>query len=359
MKEAAISRRNFNAGLVASIGMGLLPGLAFGADSHHGSRIKVAAVQMEPKLGDVESNLEQAERLILEAQNKGAEWIVLPEMFTTAMAFHPDMVRSVRSIDGAPARMLKRLATRGKTYIGGSFLARREGEVFNSFLLVSPDGAVQRHDKDQPTYWENCFYRGGSDDGVLVTPVGGVGSILCWEFIRSRTMRRLKERVSIVLGASCWWTLSDEVDADNPLRNDNLNMLKTAPVDCARMLGVPVVHASHAGRFNGYFSPELPDVPYDSNYLGETCVVDAAGEILSSMEASKGAGIVLAEVDLPENPIPLKPIPGDFWIPQQMPQPWKDSWIRWLDSGAHYYQEVMKPFLRTGEIREYIPEYLL
>ena len=112
-------------------------------------------------------------------------------------------------------------------------------------------------------------------------------------------------------------------------------------------------------NFNGFFSPELADVPYDSTYLGETCVVDSTGEILSSLAASKGAGVVVAEVQLPENPIPVQDIPDDFWIPHEMPQPWKDSWTRWLDSGAHYYREVMKPYLHTGEINEYIPEYLL
>lgn len=356
--KQGIDRRRFNAWLACGVAAGLYPGL-IRSRILSVQNIKVAALQMVPKLGDVQANLEQAEQLIQQACRQGAEWIVLPEMFTTAVAFHPDMLASIRELDGAPAQMMLRLSKKSGCVIGGSFLARRDGDVFNSFLLVFPDGEVLRHDKDFPTYWENCFYRGGKDDGVLGTPVGNVGSILCWEFIRSKTMQRLKGKVRMVLGGSCWWTLSDEVDAESTLRTVNLEMLKNAPADCARMLGVPVVHGSHAGRFNAFFSPDLPDIPYDSSYLGEAMVVDASGTILARRSAAEGAGVVVADITLPTRPMPSTPIPQRFWIPQEMPVPWKASWKRWLTTGTHYYTTVTKPYLRSGDINEYIPEYML
>lgn len=52
------------------------------------------------------------------------------------------------------------------------------------------------------------------------------------------------------------------------------------------------------------------------------------------------------------------PIPEAFWMPPQMPQARKDSWERWLVSGADYYAAVTKPYLRTGELNEYVPKYL-
>ena len=55
---------------------------------------------MTPRLGDVEANLAQAAQLIDEAIRHGAEWIMLPEMFTSAAAFHGDMITAVRPIDG-------------------------------------------------------------------------------------------------------------------------------------------------------------------------------------------------------------------------------------------------------------------
>lgn len=280
-------------------------------------------------------------------------------MFTSAAAFHPDMLHAIRPIDGEPAQLMLRLARQGNCVIGGSFLAQREGHVYNSFLLAFPDGSVQRHDKDYPSYWENCVCLGGDDDGVLPTPIGNVGSVLCWELIRSQTARRLIGKVKLVIGGSCWWTLPNDTDAGNPLRKTNLHMLQEAPVRFARMLGVPVIHGSHAGPFNGFWSPDLPDIPYDSSYLGEAMVVDAGGKVLGRRAVGEGAGVVSAEIVLPQHSFPSEPIPENFWIPEEMPTPWKESWKRWLDTGFHYYQTVTRPYLETGDINAYVPEYML
>ncbi|RCX26512.1 carbon-nitrogen hydrolase family protein [Thioalbus denitrificans] len=356
-----ISRRGFTRWLAGGLLAGACPELALAGAVKPAPpvRLRAAAIQMTPKLADVEANLAQAEQLVRAARQQGAEWIILPEMFTTAAAFHPDMLAAIRPVDGAPARLLQRLARELDAVVGGSFLARHGDSVHNTFLLVFPDGSAQRHDKDYPTYWENCYYRGGEDDGVLETPLGDVGSALCWELIRTGTARRLLGRVRLVVGGSCWWTLPDGDNGDSPFRAANLAMARTAAPRLARMLGVPVVHGAHAGPFNGFYSPELPDVAYDSTYLGEAMIVDARGDVLARRPAADGAGVVVADVDLPAAAAPLEPVPDRFWIPEEMPEPWKASWERWFGKGGHYYAAVTEPFLRTGEVNEYVPEYLL
>lgn len=352
-----MNRRQFNTRLAASLLLAGWPGLARSASAPP-ARLRVAAIQMVPKLGDVAANLLQAETLAGEALDRGAQWVILPEMFTSGAAFHPDMLKAIRPLDGEPARLLSRLAREGRAVVGGSFLASRDGRVFNTFLLAHPDGTVGRHDKDRPTYWEACYYEGGSDDGVLDSPLGPVGAVLCWEAIRSGTARRLAGKVRMVVGGSTWWTLPDDAPPDSPLRADNLKMLRESPPRLARMLGVPVVHASHAGPFQGFFSPSLPDVAYDSSYLGETMIVDARGNVLGRRSQADGAGVLLAEIEVREPVTPTEAIPGTYWIPPELPEPWQDSWHRWLKSGARYYQEVTLPYLRTGEVREFVPDYL-
>ncbi|WP_455217473.1 carbon-nitrogen hydrolase family protein [Kaarinaea lacus] len=321
-------------------------------------RLKVAAIQMSPTLADAESNMIQAEQLIKEAIRKGAQWIMLPEMYTTAAGFHPDMLQAIQPIDGKPLLLLKELSRKANVVIGGSFLAQHDAGVFNTFVLVFPDGTVEKHNKDLPTYWENCYYKKGNDDGVLTTSIGPVGSVLCWEFIRSNTAKRLLNNVRMVVGGSCWWTLPDEADADSPLRKDNLKMLKDAPVRMAKMLGVPVVHGSHAGRFEGFFSPDLADVSYNSEYLGEAMIVDARGQVLASLSKDKKAGVITSEIELGQKPTPSESIPGSFWTPKEMPKEWKESFDRWLDKGADYYANVTAPYLETGVENEYVPIYM-
>lgn len=359
MNPPRITRRQFNQYLAGNLAASLLPagwpGVAW-ATTQAPQRLRVAAIQMTPRIGDIAANLQQAESLAREAIRQGAQWVILPEMFTSGAAFHPDMLKTIQPLAGDPAQLLARLARQDQVVVGGSFLASREGRVFNSFLLVQPDGTYQRHDKDHPTYWECCYYEGGADDGILATPIGPVGSVLCWELIRSQTARRLAGKVRLVVGGSTWWTLPDDAPADSPLRAGNLKILQNAPPAMARMLGVPVVHGAHAGRFSGYFSPSLPDVAYDSTYLGEAMIVDASGRILARRPWQAGAGVVMAEVELPAQATPTASIPDRFWLPTEMPEPWQDSWHRWQKSGGDYYREVTLNYLKTGEVREYMPE---
>ena len=138
--------------------------------------IQIAAIQMRARVGDVAGNLSHAESLVREAFRRGAEWVILPEFFTSAGAFAPSMLSAWLPLEGPPLELLRKLARARNGVVGGSFLAKSGPDCFNSFLLVFPNGQYYRHDKDLPTMWENSYYIGGSDDGVLATPAGPVGA---------------------------------------------------------------------------------------------------------------------------------------------------------------------------------------
>lgn len=354
MKQCA-SRRQFSrllaSGLVLA-GFGQLSGCAARRTFDHktqgkSDRLRIAAIQMHPRLADVDANLRQAEHLVRAALERGAQWVILPEFFSSGMAFHPDMPKAIRPAEGAPKQLLLKLARDGNAVVGGSFLAQRGSSVYNMFVLAFPDGRSLHHDKDFPTYWENCYYIGGTDEGVLRTAEANIGVALCWEFIRSQTARRLRGKVDFIVGGSCWWTLPDEAPRDHPLRSVNLTMLREAPVRLARMLGVPVVHASHVGRFEGFWSPELDDVSYNSEFLGQTQIVDAQGRVIAKMEEVDSEGFVVAEIELDRalESTQREPIPERFWIPVELPEAWKESWERWLRRGPACFEETTRPHL--------------
>ena len=257
MGLSAISRRKFGGFLGTTLTLAGRAGLEQDAFATPPS-IRVAAVQMTAELANVDANLLKVERLTRMAFDRGARWVVLPEFFTSAIAFHPDMASATRELDGPPTQLLRKLARDGKGFVGGSFLAWRDGNVYNSFILALPDGSTLRHDKDYPTLWENCHYVGGSDDGIMATPDGNIGVALCYEFVRSRTAARLKGKVGMVIGGACWWGLEDSAPADHPARKWLLDLLKATPGRFARLLGVPVALASHAGHFEGLQWPGKP-----------------------------------------------------------------------------------------------------
>ena len=305
--------------------------------------LRVAAVQMQAVLGDVRTNLEKAERLVQEAFRQGATWVALPEFFTSAVAFHPDLLDASRPLTGAPMRLLQRLAREHNGVVSGSFLAERGGHTYNTFVIALPDGRTFLHDKDQPTMWENCYYVGGADDGVLTTPLGRVGAALCWEFIRTRTVRRLRGRVDLVVGGTCWWDWPDHAPPGaESLRSRNSEILKNTPAHFARLLGVPVVHASHAGTFAG-FVPPAGEKPYRSRYLGETQIVDGQGKVLARLSVDDGEGVIVADILPGQVGGQLAPVPEGFWIPD-LPDATLSAWEFLNRLGEDYYLKTTQPY---------------
>jgi len=299
---------------------------------------------MKAEFGEVERNLARSERLVREAFEQGADWVILPEFFTSAIAFHPKMLDAVRPSDGKPLELLVSLAREYEGVVGGSFLALRDGSSYNMFALAFPDGQTVFHDKDEPTLWENSYYIGGNDDGVVETPVGPVGVALCAEMFRTRTARRMLRRVGLVLTGSCWWTVpGDAPEGAERVDRANRALLRLAPQKMAQMLGVPVVHASHSGSFEGLTLSDEPR-PYRSHYLGETQIVDGTGRVLARMNYEDGEGVIVAEVQSGLMWSPRASVPDDIWI-RALPLWFVEKWRREAQLGAEYYRTTTVPYL--------------
>jgi len=308
--------------------------------------MRVAAIQMRAQVGAVARNLSSAEALVREAFRRGAQWVILPEFFPSAVAFTPVMLSAWQPLEGPALQLMRKLARKHDGIVGGSFIAKSGTDCFNSFLLVFPNGQYFRHDKDLPTMWENSYYIGGSDDGILGTPAGPVGVALCWELIRSQTARRLLGRVDLVVGGSCWWDLRLPVSTEYVEDQARLrDLLRNAPANLARMLGVPVVHASHAGEFEG-LTPGNESVPYVSRYLGESQITDGNGRVLARMTYEDGEGVIAADVTPGRVAGASTPIPDSFWT-GELPLMAAKAWDYLNQLGQQYYKTTVLPLLES------------
>ena len=275
--------------------------------------MRLAAVQMEAVVADVGAHLEMVERLVDEAAREGAEWIVLPEFFSTGIGFVPELVDAALPPDGAATQLLLDLARRHGAVVGGSFLCRDpDGEVRNAFMLANPAGLAGRHDKDLPTMWENSFYIGGEDDGVIEAEGKSVGVALCWELMRTQTARRLRGRVDLVLAGSGWWSHMERprgLFRRAEVRNEAL--ARRAAESFATYVGAPLAHAAHAGRLECAM-PWSP-LPYSGHFEGSTVVCESDGTVLARRHWSEGEGVALGDVS-PARSAPLAEPPDRFWL---------------------------------------------
>ncbi|PSN14151.1 hydrolase [filamentous cyanobacterium CCP5] len=109
---------------------------------------RAAAVQMT-SVPDLEKNLAQAEDLIDLSVRQGAELITLPENFSF-LGDEDAKLAQAGAIHTASEEFLKRMARRYQvTLLGGGYpVPAKDGKVFNTALLVSPDGEeLARYEK--------------------------------------------------------------------------------------------------------------------------------------------------------------------------------------------------------------------
>lgn len=307
-------------------------------------RIRAAAVQFEGVVGNVVENLRRLEPMIDEAAGKGARLIGVPEFATSPLPFRPEAHQSVLPAQNAAVEMLQAAAKRHGCHIGGSMLIAVGGEVYNRYHLFEPDGQVHVHDKDLPTMWENAFYAPGQDDGAFKTSVGRMGAAVCWELIRTQTVRRLLGRVDVVMSGTHWWTLPSNwgrfVDHGfASLAQYNRYLSENAPAEFARRIGAPVIQASHCGRFRTDFMivPGLPvTAPYDTHFVGATQIVDAEGHVIAARNTAEGPGIVFGDIVLGARE-PVQPLEDRFWIPE-LPLALRAYWHHQNLCAKRYYR---------------------
>ena len=159
--------------------------------------VRVAAVQAAPVVLDADASVAKAVDLLSQAAELGADLAVFPEAF---VSFYPQ-----RSWEDATDSGLWERFYQGAVEVPGPLVDQlvegcksndicavvgvnerdpaRHGSVYNTMLVLSPYGLVQRHRKLMPTGHERLWYGFGSGDDLEVAqlPFGRVGGLICWE----------------------------------------------------------------------------------------------------------------------------------------------------------------------------------
>jgi len=278
-------------------------------------KVRIVAVQAQLAVGAVDLNLRHCEALVRQAHAEHhPDVILLPEAMTSPNVFAPALRSVPRPVDGDPYRMIVGLARELGCTVGGGFLSVRGHHARHTYVLAEPNGATYLHDKDEPSLWETNFYTAGTDDGLHTTSHGNVGVAMGMEWGRSRTARRLRGKVDLVLGGSCWWSSPDWVFPRAWMVRDhqyNLGFVAEMAPRMARMVGAPCAVAQHVGEVYSN-TPMLPGVNWRTVLAGDSMIVDGDGTILARRGPEEGEGFICADVTV-GTVAPSQPIPMGFW----------------------------------------------
>jgi nitrilase len=166
---------------------------------------RVAVVQRPPVFLDREATLNVASAAIGEAARGGARLVVFPEAFVPGYPawmwrlrpgsdmgltekLHAQLRANAVSLPGNDLAMLTAAAKEHEVTVVCGIHERDAqysgGTLYNTVVIVGPDGKLlNRHRKLMPTNPERMVWGQGDASGLKVvdTPVGRIGTLVCWE----------------------------------------------------------------------------------------------------------------------------------------------------------------------------------
>ena len=258
------------------------------------NRIKMAAVQMEPKLMKVKENLGSIVSAAREAADNRANLIVFPECSLTGYIFssRQEALSFAETIPGPSTEKIASLCQKLKVYIIFGLLEKEGDRLFNAVAFVGPQGLIAGYRKNHlPFLGVDRFVDiGDRPFQVHQTPIGNIGLLICYDIAFPES-----SRVMTLLGADVL-ALSTNFPRG---RGEKYSHIIYARAFENR---VHLVSANRVGGERGY------------SFAGLSEIVDASGEVLSLASPDKEE-IIYCEVSLDSaRQKRLTLIPGEFEV---------------------------------------------
>ncbi len=154
------------------------------------SNVTVAATQMACSW-DRDANIARAEKLIRQAAGRGAQIILIQELFETpyfCKEHNSQYLDLAQPLGGHPAvEHFRRLARELQVVLPISVFERANNAFYNSVVILDADGAVlgsyrKSHIPEGPGYHEKFYFSPG-DTGFKVfdTRYAKIGVAICWD----------------------------------------------------------------------------------------------------------------------------------------------------------------------------------
>ncbi|WP_206455502.1 nitrilase family protein [Aurantimonas marina] len=150
-----------------------------------GSTLQISCAQFEPRIGELERNVATSLSLIASAADAGSDLIVLPELCNSGYVLASRQEAFELSEDAATgpsiAAWVKAAAERN-VYLVAGFLERDGVRLYNSAIVVGPDGPVGTYRKNHLWDAEALYFeRGDLGFPVFHTSFGRLGVLICYD----------------------------------------------------------------------------------------------------------------------------------------------------------------------------------
>lgn len=241
--------------------------------------INVAVVQFSPEREEA-NNIAKASELIKEANDRGANLVLLPELFS-----EPYFCTAQKETEFARAKewqkhpavlSLSKLAEELGVVLPVSIFEKDGPHFYNSVVVIDATGTPlglyrKSHIPDGPGYQEKFYFRPGNTGfQVWKTSVGNIGVGICWDqwFPESARIMTLKG-ADILLYPTA---IGSEPEA--PGMDTSVRWTRTMQGHAASNV-IPIAAANRVGTEG------------DQTYYGSSFITDVEGNIVAELDRKK------------------------------------------------------------------------
>lgn len=262
--------------------------------------VKVAAIQMRCQK-NIDANLQNAERKIREAATKGAQIILLPELFEREYFCQQrryDFYAYAKPAEENDAvKMGIRLAKELGIVLPVSFYEKDGNVLYNSVACIDADGTLlgiyrKTHIPDDHYYQEKFYFTPG-DSGfqVFATKFGVIGIGICWDQWFPETARCMA-----IKGAELLF-YPTAIGSEPILECDSMPHWRRCMQGHAACNLMPVIAANRIGKEQVEPSEENGGQKSELLFYGSSFLTDETGELCQTASRDTEE-ILMQEYDL-------------------------------------------------------------
>jgi predicted amidohydrolase len=209
----------------------------------------------------------------ISAIKEDTDLIVLPEMFTTGFAMHPETL--AETMNGDTVTWMQHLAKIKQAAICGSIIITENNNYYNRFLFIEPNGAIQCYNKRHLFSLAGEHNRYQNDTAQVIIDYKGwrICPLICYD-LRFPVWSRNTQDYDVLIYVANW---------PKPRINAWNTLLKARAIEnMSYVIGVNRVGTD----------------PNGNEYSGNSIVLDALGNNITSL--SENEEVILTTI-LPKN----------------------------------------------------------
>ena len=259
------------------------------------TEVTVAATQMACS-NDIDKNVSNAEKLVRQAASKGAQIILIQELFESqyfCMDQKEELFELSKPFDNHPTiKKFSELAKELKVVLPVSFFEKANRAHYNSVAIVDADGSVlgkyrKSHIPDGPGYQEKFYFNPG-DTGFKVwnTKYAKIGVGICWDQWFPEAARSM-----VLNGAELLLyptAIGGEPEDDG---FDSSDMWQRAMIGHAASNQIPVIASNRIGTEKG--------IDIENYFYGRSFVTNHTGDKIAEGSRDKEE-VLIGKINLSE-----------------------------------------------------------